>query len=227
MRWILSMLMALLCGAARGDPTDGAPDIRAVLHRSHQWRLDAMRPADADGAAARRIRASFEALTSRLDALPAVELRIVRGAALAETFHGRTIVADESLADLPEPTRLFILAHELGHVALRHWPQMGRLYRSWIPGPVTQQHTDAIAGALGRDASGLSHRHEFEADDFAVQALQAVGGSRRDAMAALVHQGLHRETATHPATRRRIAALREATPEPAPAPVDGALASAH
>ncbi|WP_158219672.1 M48 family metalloprotease [Ideonella sp. A 288] len=226
MRWILSMLwMTLTCGAARAEPVEAAPDIVAVLHRSHQARLDAMPQAEADGVAARRIRASFDTLRSRIEAWPAVELRIVRGAVLAETLQGRIVVVDESLADLPESTRLFILAHELGHVALRHWPQVGRLYKSWVPGAVTRQHTDAVAQALGRDASGLSHRHELEADAFAVQALRAVGGSALDAMAAITHQGLHRETATHPSTRRRIAALRELAPEPVPN--DSPVASAH
>ena len=117
---------------------------------------------------------------------------------------------NESLADLPEGERIFIMAHEIGHVVAGHWEQMGRVYRRWIPGEVTQDKTDPVAGLLGRDASGLAHRHEYAADAFAHQALVKLGWPSEVAFAAFVRQGMQHDTATHPGTRKRIASLRAA-----------------
>jgi Zn-dependent protease with chaperone function len=220
MRRILVTLIALMCGATWCDDGARAPEIMTVLQRSQQLRLDAMRLADRDSPRAQGVQASFDELVRRLPTLPTARLRVVRGETVAETLHGNTIVANETLADLPEGERLFIIAHELGHVMLGHWSQMGLLYQKWVPGAVTQQHTDAVADRLGRDASALAHRQEFEADAFAVQMLRTLGRSEQDAVAAFMELGVRPDTATHPATRKRIAALRsnEAADRQAAAP---------
>jgi hypothetical protein len=139
-----------------------------------------------------------------------VELRVVTGSTVAETLDGRVIVANETLADLPEGVRLFVLAHELGHVQQGHWRQVGDLYKRFVPGEVVPQTTEPVAGPLGRAASAQAHRHEFEADAFALQALRALGRPTDDAFAALRHQGVQHDSATHPATRKRLASLRAA-----------------
>lgn len=213
MRWLLTILMALACNPVRCDDTDRAPDIVAVLFRSQQLRLSAMKPADPDSARARGLRASFDALAQQLRTAPPVELRIVRGEIVAETVHGNIVIANEALGDLPEGERLFVLAHELGHVMLDHWTQMELLYQKWIPGAVTQQHTDAVATPLGRDASALAHRQEFEADAFALRAVRALGLSEQDVIAAFMGLGVRNATATHPSTMKRVAALRAIEPD--------------
>ena len=202
MRWFqLTLLGLALAGPARGE------DIVDVLRRSQQQRLDAMAPAP-DGPRADAVRASFEQLRRALPSELPVDLRVIRGDTLAETMHGHIIVANESLADLPEGARLFVLAHELGHVASRHWLQMGMVYRRWVPGEVTPQATDPVAGMLGREASGLSHRQEFEADAYAAQVLRPLGRPPHDAIAIFTQTGVQRDTATHPGTRKRLASLR-------------------
>ena len=204
MRWFqLTLLGLALAGPARGE------DIVDVLRRSQQLRLDAMVPAP-DGPRAAAVRHSFEQLRSSLPSDLPVDLRVIRGDTLAETLHGHIVVANESLADLPEGARLFVLAHELGHVASRHWLQMGQLYQRWVPGEVTPQTTDPVAGPLGREASGLSHRQEFEADAYAAQVLRTLGRSPQDAFAIFTQTGVQRDTATHPGTRKRMASLRAA-----------------
>ncbi len=204
MRWLqLTLLGLALAGPARGE------DIVDVLRRSQQQRLDAMVPA-ADGPRAEAVRASFQQLRQALPTDLPVELRVIRGETIAETMHGHIVVANESLADLPEGARLFVLAHELGHVASRHWLQMGQVYRRWVPGEVTPQTTDPVAGQLGREASGLSHRQEFEADAYAAQVLRTLGRPPQDAFAIFTQTGVQRDTATHPGTRKRMASLRAA-----------------
>ena len=102
---------------------------------------------------------------------------------------------------------MFILAHELAHVVLRHWSQVGDLYQQYIPGSVTPEKTDAVADALGREASRMARRHEFDADAFALRTLRELGYADAHALSALSRFGFQRDSATHPGTRKRLAAL--------------------
>lgn len=204
MRWFLLTIL----GTVLTQPA-AAEDIVDVLRRSQQLRLEAM-PAAAEGPRAELIRRSFDQLRQALPADVVAELRVVSAGTLAETIHGRIVVAHESLADLPEGARLFVLAHELGHVASQHWQQMGAVYRHWIPSEVKPETTDPVAGPLGREASATSHRQEYEADAYALQVLRRLGRSPQDAFTAFVQQGMLHDTATHPGTRKRVASLRAA-----------------
>ena len=134
---------------------------------------------------------------------------MVRGAALAETLQGRVVVVDDSLADLPEAERLFVLAHELGHVALGHWTTLGQLYQQHVPGEVMRQQTELVAGLLGQEASALSHQHEFAADAYGLQALQRLGLGRTDVLSLFMRLGVQRDTPTHPSSRKRLAHLNQ------------------
>lgn len=204
MRWLLFIWVALTAGAARGE------DIVEVLERSQQVRLDSMPPAPPDSQRVQKVRDSFELLARTLGLGRSVELRVVRGDTLAETLHGRVVIANEAMGDWPEEDRLFVLAHELGHVALAHWAQMGVMYQKWVPGMVTSQQTDAVAALLGREASGLAYEQEYEADAFAFRTLEGLGFSRQDVFSVFVHLGLRKDTPTHPGTQKRLAALRAA-----------------
>jgi hypothetical protein len=184
-------------------------DIVDVLRRSQDARLEALPAADQEGEHARAVRASYEALLRALHPDRACELRIVRGPVIAETIHGHIIVANESIAEMPEGARLFVLAHELGHVVLQHWLATGLLYQKWIPGQVTADLTDPIAGGLGRDASVLAHQQEFAADEFAANALRSMGRPPSDWLSAFQSLGIVADTATHPGTRKRLAMLRQ------------------
>jgi Zn-dependent protease with chaperone function len=167
-------------------------------------------PLAADSPRAEAVRHSFETLRRAVAPQVVVELRVVTGATVAETLDGRVIVANESLADAPEGVRLFVLAHELGHVQQEHWRQVGDLYKRFVPGEVAPHTTEPVAGPLSRAASAQAHRHEFEADAFAMHALRTLGRPSDEAQTALRHQGMQHDTATHPGTRKRLAALRAA-----------------
>jgi Zn-dependent protease with chaperone function len=188
-------------------------DIVEVLRSSQQKRLDAMMPA-ADGPRTEAVRASFDALRRVMPAGLEVELRVVGGPLVAETLHGRIVVANERLGDLNEGERRFVLAHELGHVITGHWMQMANVYRRWVPGAVTPEKTDPVAGPLGREASGLAHRQEFEADLFALHLIRSLGHPSDDARSAFIALGMTQDTATHPGTRKRVAALQAADMAP-------------
>jgi Zn-dependent protease with chaperone function len=205
MRWLRLAVWVATCAASAVQ----ANDIIDVLHESAQRRLDAM-PLAPEGPRMQAVRDSFERVRRAVAPELMVELRVVSGSTVAETLDGRVVVANEALADAPEGVRLFVLAHELGHVQQGHWRQVGDLYKRFVPGEVVPETTDGVAGPLGRAASAQAHRHEFEADAFALRALRALGHTPDDAYAALRHQGLQQDSATHPGTRKRLASLRAA-----------------
>ncbi|MBX3605264.1 MAG: M48 family metalloprotease [Piscinibacter sp.] len=189
-------------------PSARAEDIVDVLRRSQQARLEALPGADPTSPRAALLQRSFATLLQAQPGLPPVDLRVITGPVIAETVHGHIVLANERLADLPEGERLFVLAHELGHVAQQHWLQMAMVYQKWVPGEVTPEQTDAVAGRLGRDASQLAHRQEFEADAFALRLLRRVGHDPAVAVDAFMHLGMTQDTATHPGTRKRVALVR-------------------
>ena len=208
MKLLLLFIMAALTTPAWSE------DIVDVLDRSQRQRLESLPLSDPQSERARKVQASFERVLKVVGLREDIELRVIRGETTAETLRGRIIVANESLAELDEGERCFILAHELGHVAMHHWKQLGVLYKRYIPGEVKKETTDPVAGPLGRDASGLSHRHELDADAFSVRLLRHLGHSEQDAYSAFKRLGLTRDTATHPGTRKRMASLRELANSP-------------
>lgn len=183
-------------------------DIVAVLERSQSVRLAAMPTVPTEDPRAAIVKTSFDQLAARVAGDRTMEMRVIKGPVIAECLLGHTIVANEQLAELPEAVRLFLLAHEIGHVVLGHWKQFEQLYMKHIPGEVVQQHTDAIAGRLGYEASQLSHMQELAADAFAMDTMKALGYAFEDVVGAFTMFGMQMDTATHPGTRKRIAHLR-------------------
>jgi Zn-dependent protease with chaperone function len=208
MNRFVAFLLAWLGAVAQAE------GIGEVLDRSQQQRLSGFAAADPQAPGAARVRHSFERLVQATGLRQPVELRVVTGEVVAETIQGRVIVANASLGDLDERARLFVLAHEIGHVQLAHWPKMTLLYQAWLPGELVQARADAVAALLGRDASALAHRQEFEADTFAMRTLQALGHAPGDVVAAVAALGNHGDSPTHPGSSRRLAALREAATAP-------------
>lgn len=201
-RSVVSCVLLALASSAQAD------DIVGVLRSSHEVRLARFAASAPDATRAAILQRSFERMRRAMPGQPAVELRVVRSGTLAETMLGRIVVANESLADLPEGERLFILAHELGHCVEHHWDQLGALYLRWIPGEVVPAKTDAVANALGREASALAHQHELDADAFALRLLAQLGEDPAAALSVFARQGVAMQTATHPGTRHRVSALR-------------------
>lgn len=220
MRWLVLAAFFLCAGAS------AAEGIVDVLLRSQQWRLDQTPLAPPGNDATRQLQAAFAELIEFTGIDAPVELRVVEGETVAETLLGRVVLVNATLADRPRAEQLFILAHELGHVVQGHQAQMGEVFRKWVPGAVVQEHTDAVAPMLGREASGLAHRQEFAADAFALRTLCSMGYERDEVVALFVRMGVQQATATHPAGARRVMALR-VTPldeEPKSAPM---LARVH
>lgn len=203
-----AVLMALI--TAFSAPAWCAEDILDVLQRSQQMQLDALTEAAVDPASpeARVVQQSFERALMVLKMPVDVRLIVVRGPLLAVCLMGKVVAANVSLADLSEAERVFVLAHELGHVAHDHWPQLGQLYKRHIPGAVVPATTDPVAGILGREASALAHQHEYEADAFALRLLRRMGEPEDTPIVLFQHLPMVKATATHPGTQQRVAHLR-------------------
>lgn len=208
------MLVAGLCSSSAWG--EGILD---VLARSHQLRLESMPESSEDGAARRTLGHDFRRLRAvmGIDASD-VELRVVASGTIAETIQGRVVVVHEAVADWEPGERLFVLAHEMGHVAQRHWQQLAGVYQRHIPAEVTPDTTGRVAAFLGREASAAAHRHEFEADAYALSAVRLLGFGSQDAVSVFRRLGGTGDTATHPAVRRRVAqihAIEQVHAEPA------------
>ncbi len=201
-----ALVAAALCLAATSWVQ--AETIVNVLDRSQRMRLEAMHPADTATPQALKISASFDKVMQHMPPSHAVELRIVRGVGLAEAMQGHIVAVHESVGDLPETVQLFILAHELGHIAHSHWSQMGLLFLKWVPGEVVPQNTNAVSSQLGRDASALTYNMEFEADAFAMGVLRRMGYTLDDVTSVFACLGMYRDSPTHPSSFKRIVALR-------------------
>ena len=199
---LLALLMLL------GAPAWCGEDILQVLERSQRQQLARMTVLDEGSPEARVVRNSLDRLLSRVSLPVPVSLRVVRGPHVAECLLGRVIVVNVSVAEMNEGERLFVLAHELGHVAQGHWAAMGQLFQKHIPDEVVQEKTDAVARVLGREASHLAHEQEYAADAFAWRLLAQLGEPGETAFDLFRHMPMVNDTATHPGTRKRVAHLR-------------------
>ena len=203
--------LALCCwlGWASAAQAEG---IVEVLLRSQAVRLAQHGAANVESFASYCVRVSFWRLVGMLpltDPPESITLMLVGGPLFAEAvFGGRTVVVSELVGDLPEGERLLMLAHELGHVTLGHWAGLSGLYLQHIPGEVRPETTDPVAGVLGPQAHALSHRQEFEADAFGFTLVRRLGYGVDNAFGLLTRNGVQLDSATHPATRRRLARLR-------------------
>jgi predicted Zn-dependent protease len=198
---ILGLMAAM--SAVRAD------DIVSVLERSQRLRLEQRVVAVPDSERTQRVRASLDRLLTHGKIAPqSVELRVMQGGVQAEAMLGRLLVVGEAVGDLPESERLMLLAHELSHLTLGHWQALCTLYLKHIPGEVRPDTTDPVAGALGRDGHELSHQQEYEADAHGFALAHQLGTSLDDALSLLMRQPMMHDSATHPATRRRIAQFR-------------------
>ena len=135
-------------------------------------------------------------------------------------YRGQTIVVSTRLSRLPPSQRFFILAHELGHLALQHHAAIS----SFVAEAVGSTPDEPSARAL--IASGLatvSHRAELEADAWAARLMRTTGRDPDDAAKLFDSLGEGADNATHPSAGARARAIRalrqpgQQQPRPAPA----------
>jgi Zn-dependent protease with chaperone function len=114
-----------------------------------------------------------------------------------------TIVISPSLAELPRAERLFILAHEVGHLA------NGDVKRLLALGEELSVSAEALAN-VDKLMANLSRENETAADAFAAKFMHKVDLNAENAASAFfARMGLLQlpGTASHPAAQSRVAAI--------------------
>ena len=120
-------------------------------------------------------------------------------------YRGNTIVISSRLAARPAAQRFFIIAHEFGHLRLRHHGAVHSFVARLVTGAADEGRARALVAS---HISTLSHRHELEADAFAAQLMRDGGHDPAQAARLFEDIGSERDTATHPSAMRRARAIR-------------------
>lgn len=121
-------------------------------------------------------------------------------------YQGQTVVLSTRLSRMNPTQRFFIIAHEMGHLGLAHHGAM----RSFVAGIVDQQRDEAKARAkLVSSLTPISHKHELDADAFAVRTMLAVGLDPEQAALIFDSIGDSRDNHTHPSANRRAKSIRD------------------
>jgi len=118
---------------------------------------------------------------------------------------GRTVVLSTRLTRLTPAQRFFIIAHEMGHVALAHHAAMS----SFVARAVNSAADEAAArAAVASGLSQISHHNELEADAYAVRLMREAGLDPQEAARLFDSIGGSTDTATHPSAERRAREIR-------------------
>ncbi len=120
-------------------------------------------------------------------------------------YQGETIVLSTRLSRLTRSQRFFIMAHELGHVALAHHAATSK----FVTKAVRSARDERTARA--RIASGLpalSQQAELDADAFAVRLMREAGEDPEQAARLFESIGEGKDNSTHPSPGRRARSIR-------------------
>jgi Zn-dependent protease with chaperone function len=208
---------------ARAVPTQVEADLGGMALASLDQSF--VKPSQLPAATQDRIRSDFAALALPLDAGHHYQILFRQGGDLganAVALPGGAIVVTDELVRLvgTGPGMMGVLAHEAGHVAMRHG------LKQVIQGSALGALSAYLFGDLSTVLAGVpaamltlrySRDHEREADDFAIKVMQRNGlspAALADVLTRLASQGKEGRApaflSTHPQTRARIEALRSA-----------------
>ncbi len=201
---------AARAGIRAGDGVESAdgiamprvrPDATPTLADS-QRAMDALDSALADGSARLRLTRAGASFDATIRGTPACKVRFEvspGGGANASADDGAIQVS----SDLVDPARADtdlapLLAHELGHIVLRHPQRLKRQYRGLLPG-------------FGRGGAAL-RASEIAADRLSVYLLALAGYDPRHAVTFWTQFGRRKDMGvfsdrTHPEWRQRVAAI--------------------
>jgi Zn-dependent protease with chaperone function len=120
------------------------------------------------------------------------------------TFPGNVIVVTEQLADLPEDERLFVLAHELGHIDCRHFAKSKSFIARVLPSGADAPVGKGRIAFLKRRTSTFFRLQEFEADSYAASLLHRIGRPPGAGIKLFRAIATLDATDTHPAALARL-----------------------
>jgi len=206
MRIVFFVIAVLLQASAFAHPADEL--VAGLNERLTVWRKNALSPKE--NAEARKIHQAFERVKAVAGVTHPVTLVVVDEStdAFAQSFVGETIVVNVTLARSSVDLMTFILAHELGHV-LKHDVMAGlALVVAHLPTDASGAALEGHVQTLLPKFAALSHRFEFEADQFAAVTVIEMGLSVKDATTFFAGLASGDEPSiSHPAPRARSVKL--------------------
>lgn len=133
-------------------------------------------------------------------------------------YQGKTVVLSTRLSRMNPTQRFFIIAHELGHVRLAHHGAI----RSFVADIVEEHPDEALARRqIASSLAKISYQHEFDADAFAVRAMQQAGLDVDQAARIFDSIPDDSDNGTHPSAQRRALAIRALMLKPQQGPGAG------
>jgi predicted metal-dependent peptidase len=143
-----------------------------------------------------------------------VGLHITSNGEGGEAVLGQIVMVNEALAALPEDEREFEIAHEIGHIDLKHLDRMIDIFRHYV-GTITDDHLiartlNAHIDELSPELQGL----EFEADAYGQALLQRIPGAVEGGIHTFQRNVFRRGDYSHPASRERMLKLQASLDTP-------------
>jgi Zn-dependent protease with chaperone function len=159
----------------------------------------------ADQPQRQRVEADVLRFLMRAPVPPHLRFQVMDCADDGFVYQGATIVLSTRLSRLTSSQRFFIIAHELGHVALQHHAATSKFVAKAVHNARDER------AARARVASGLpamSQQNELDADAFAIRLMREAGEDPNEAARLFESIGEGRDTSTHPSPGRRARAIR-------------------
>jgi hypothetical protein len=206
-RAVKVLLAGLLIGLAFANTSARAMDIVAALNASQLEEFSRCTITSDDAPEAKVLQRSFKALQDARAATTSVRLRVADCAHGIQVLAGEVVVPAE-VASWDEGERLFVLAHELGHIEHRDWEHLTAAYAESAPRDIAEDDVPRTLSNLRARANQLKRHFEYAADKYAAQLLTRMGrNAQDDAEAALARFWSREDTPTHPGAMQRMAAL--------------------
>jgi len=202
----------IVCFALGGAPAR-AIDIVAALEASQQQKLSRCRVTSADAPEVKVLQQSFDLLLNVRAALDAPAATSSVRLLVADCEHGTQVLAGEvvvppEVASWDEGARLFLLAHELGHIEHHDWERLTAAYATGMPAEIAEQDVPQALSNVRAHTSALKRRFEYAADKYALRLLTRLGRDGLDDAESALHRIWSRaDTPTHPGAMQRMAAL--------------------
>lgn len=185
-----------------------AVDVPSVLSQWQQARLEQCPAIDADRGVAQRLRADFDKVLAAAPELASTPFRVSDCPVIAQVRAGVVVVSTQ-LAGLPEKERLFVMAHELGHVAHGDWQRVAQRYVDYVGVVQTFDEVVEKMKQVNSEINDMSRAGEFDADEFALEVLKKAGYPATEAATSFLRRYRDQpESDTHPAIRARLERVR-------------------
>jgi hypothetical protein len=203
---------SLICLALSGPPAF-ALDIVAELNASQQQKLSLCKVTSDEAPAAKILQRSFKLLQDARATMAGPAATSSVRLLVADCEHGIQVLAGEvvvpaEVASWDEGARLFVLAHELGHIEHRDWDQLTAAYAKGMPQDIAEEDVPQALTSVRAHTSPLKRNFEYAADKYALRLLTRLGrNGLDDADAALQRIWSRDDTPTHPGAMQRLAAL--------------------